>query len=109
MSENLVLTRDQIIEMLEEGPCVIVYDTNIRSNLEGEFSLCEEDLPRMTSLQIKNKERMAGDSWADETDENRASDTITGIACYDIRNDGWVNFNCSRLRSIDGITVIYSS
>tara|TARA_A200000159_G_scaffold94568_1_gene87738 strand:+ start:967 stop:1296 length:330 start_codon:yes stop_codon:yes gene_type:complete len=109
MSENLVLTRDQIIEMLQEGSWVIVYDTNIQSNLEGRFSLYEEDLPQMTPLQIKIKEEIAGNSWADETDENRASHTITGIACYDVENACWVNFNCSRLRSIGGIPVTYSS
>jgi hypothetical protein len=109
MSLSLVLTRDQIIDMLTESSCEVVYDTAFSSDDSGVYSLNEEDLPEMTEAEILYKGRSEGTSWENETQDNRDNNVITGITAYDIVNKHWATFNCSRLKTINGTPITYSN
>ena len=106
---SLILTKQDIIDKLQENICEVVFNTKDQNNIRVSVTLIDECLPQMDSVQVAYKQCSTYTFWDDEKQENKDNDFHTGISVFEESTGFWIAICCSRITSIDGESVAYSA
>jgi Ni,Fe-hydrogenase III component G len=106
---SLILTKQEIIDKLQEDICEVVFDTKDQTGICVSVTLKEEELPEMNDIEVALKQTSTYIFWDNEKQEHKDNDFHTGISVFEESTGFWIGICCSRITSIDGESVAYSA
>jgi len=106
---SLILTKQEIIDKLQEDVCEVVFDTKDQTGICALVTLKEEELPEMNDIELAAKQISTYTFWDNEKQEYKDNDFHTGISVFEESTGFWIGICCSRITSIDGESVEYSA
>jgi len=108
MSVSLVQNKEQIISWLTEGENVVVFDTHYSEDVKATLTM-QADLVPNTDLENSIKQTKLEETWHDELPEDRENNVSTAISVYNTKGSYWMGICCTRIKSINGISITYSN
>ena len=105
MPLSLVQNKEQIISWLTEGENVVVFDTHYSEDVKATLTM-QADLVPDNENEIKQTK--LEETWHDELPEDKANNVSTAISVYNTMGSYWMGICCTRIKSINGISITYS-
>ena len=105
MPLSLVQNKEQIISWLTEGENVVVFDTHYSEDVKATLTM-QADLVPDNENEIKQTK--LEETWHDELPEDKANNVSTAISVYNTKGSYWMGICCTRIKSINGISITYS-
>lgn len=105
MPLSLVQNKEEIISWLTEGENVVVFDTHYSEDVKATLTM-QADLVPDNENEIKQTK--LEETWHDELPEDKANNVSTAISVYNTMGSYWMGICCTRIKSINGISITYS-
>lgn len=105
MPLSLVQNKEQIISWLTEGENVVVFDTHYSEDVKATLTMQADLVPDNENA---IKQTKLEETWHDELPEDKANNVSTAISVYNTKGSYWMGICCTRIKSINGISITYS-
>lgn len=105
MPLSLVQNKEQIISWLTEGENVVVFDTHYSEDVKATLTMQADLVPDNENA---IKQTKLEETWHDELPEDKANNVSTAISVYNTMGSYWMGICCTRIKSINGISITYS-
>lgn len=105
MPLSLVQNKEEIISWLTEGENVVVFDTHYSEDVKATLTMQADLVPDNENA---IKQTKLEETWHDELPEDKANNVSTAISVYNTKGSYWMGICCTRIKSINGISITYS-
>lgn len=105
MPLSLVQNKEEIISWLTEGENVVVFDTHYSEDVKATLTMQADLVPDNENA---IKQTKLEETWHDELPEDKANNVSTAISVYNTMGSYWMGICCTRIKSINGISITYS-